>query len=348
MFGTYFYDFKDGHVTVLAGLEDAFARERGNTDRPFDKHLQHELFGKGMYENRSYGACTSKAVYLTTGLRAIGIPTRMVLMIPILDGNDGLQIELVRRGLQHPEVREKILKALSGSNVFAAHTFNEVFVSGRWHRLDGRLGSNIDSTFGLMIHVNTFDDLSDANLARTWGWRYGKREHNDIFRTNNPYRTTEIADRIGIHAGMTLPKPKQLWEKTGNISILSAYWWHELPADDWRRRSSSPWRNNSKAGHLLLHANWATGARLNSSELVRLLTKIDRHFHLIGDKGERIALEISASSVWPGKSGETEFEIVIPKTVFEQMPSGTEYSLEPLNPKDAFKWIVADKVRIIK
>lgn len=349
MFGTYFYDFPDGGVEILPGLEEAFRREKGNTDLPFDKHLQHELFGKGMYENKSYGTCTSTAIYLTTGLRAIGIPTRMIIAIPLVDGNDSQQIALVENGIRHPEVLEKILSALSGTKGFSAHTFNEVFVCGRWHRLNySKLGANIDSTFGLIVHVNTFDDLSAANLARTWGWRYGKGERDDIFRTSNPYCTTEVADRVGIHAQMELPKPKPPWEEIGNIRILSMYWWHDLPRGDWRRRATSPWRDKSKDGHLLIHVDWSSGTQLNSGELAHVLTKLDRNVHLVNDKGERLPAQIRATSVWINPEGGAELEIVIPKEQYSRMPSGAEYTLVPFNPEDHFRWEVAGKVRIVK
>ncbi len=75
MFGTYFVHFPNGKPAILPGLENAFKNEKGNTDLPLKEHFQHELFGKGMFYNKSYGTCTSTAIYLTTGLRAIGIPT---------------------------------------------------------------------------------------------------------------------------------------------------------------------------------------------------------------------------------------------------------------------------------
>jgi len=349
MFGTYFYDFPESGVEILPGLQEAFQREKGNTDLPFDQHLQHELFGKGMYENRSRGTCTSTAVYLTTGLRASGIPTRMILAIPLVDGNDRQQIALVKNGIRHPEMLDKMLEGLSHARGFSAHTFNEVFVGRRWHRLNSnKLGANIDSTFGLMVHVNTFDDLSEANLARTWGWRYGKGERDDIFRTSNPYCTTEVADRVGIHAHMELLKPKPPWEEIGNIRIMSMYWWHNLPKGDWRKGVAVPWRDKSKDAHLLLHVDWRSGTPLGSGELAHMLTKLDRNMYLVNDKGQKLPAQIRTGSVWSNPEGGAELEIVIPKERYSRMVSGTEYTLVPVNPDDHFRWEVADKLSIVK
>src|SRR5262249_16324708 len=101
MFGTYFVHFPNGNPEIFPGLEEAFRREQGNTDFPFDQHLQHEVFGKGMFENRCYGTCTSTAIYLTTCLRAVGIPTRMILAIPPADGSDPAQLRMIEDHISH-------------------------------------------------------------------------------------------------------------------------------------------------------------------------------------------------------------------------------------------------------
>jgi hypothetical protein len=114
--------------------------------------------------------------------------------------------------------------ALSGGSGFASHTFCEVFVGGRWRRLNfTTLGQNIleRNYLGLMIHVHTFKDLSEANLAATWGTRYGKGQRDDVFKHSNPYRLVEVSDHFGNYA--TVPNPpadKELKE----VTIAKAYW----------------------------------------------------------------------------------------------------------------------------
>src|SRR5262249_1197667 len=159
--------------------------------------------GKGMYYNRCYGTCTSTATYLATALRAIGIPTRMVLAIPLVDANDDRQYALVERGISYHTLRSPLLKNLRNSKAFVPHNFNEVYVDGRWRRLNyNRLGANIDSSLGLMTHVHTFNELSEADLTRTWGWRYGRGERSETFQTSNPYCTTEVTDLFGAHCDL--------------------------------------------------------------------------------------------------------------------------------------------------
>ena len=83
----------------------------------------------------------------------------------------------MRENLHHHGVKRAILLGLSGVKGYANHTFNEVFVGGRWVRLNySKLGQNIldAGTFGLLTHVNTFNDLSEVPLAATWSGRCGR------------------------------------------------------------------------------------------------------------------------------------------------------------------------------
>ena len=78
------------------------------------------------------------------------------------------------RGHPRPAGAPALLQGLSGAKGYANHTFNEVFVGGRWVRLNERtLGQNtLDvHVMGLLTHVNTFNDLSEVPLAETWGKR---------------------------------------------------------------------------------------------------------------------------------------------------------------------------------
>lgn len=213
VFTTYYVDFPQGKPAVYPGLEDAFRREFERDSRKYDwtldQHLDHEVLGKGMFYHKTHGSCTSTAIYLTTVLRALGIPTRIVLVTPAVDTSDRAQILLVKKSLTHNRVRETMLAGLRrSSHGFTNHTLNEVYVGGRWRRLDydqlGRPAFGADR-FGLQTHVYTLRDWSDANLAPTWGVRYAKGEHNEIFRHDNPYTTLEISDLFGTHAHLDNP-----------------------------------------------------------------------------------------------------------------------------------------------
>ena len=213
VFTTYYVHYPQGKPEVLPGLEDAFRREferdSGSYDWTLAEHFDHELLGKGMFYNRTHGSCTSTAVYLTTVLRAVGIPTRMVLATPAVDASDREQISMVKKTLTHNRVRETVLAGLRRSNHgFTNHTFNEVYVGGRWQRLDfTRLGCpafGVDR-FGLQTHLYTINDLSDVDFAATWGRRYARGERTDLFKHSNPYSAVEVSELFGVHANIPNP-----------------------------------------------------------------------------------------------------------------------------------------------
>src|ERR1044071_6498518 len=116
-----------------------------------------------MFYQKVHGSCTSSSVYLTTIFRALGIATRIVFCIPPFDANDPKQAEMFYGAIHHHGVRETVRNAIDGMSGFANHLFNEVYVGGRWVRLNySTLGQPILDAryFGLLTHIMTCSDLS--------------------------------------------------------------------------------------------------------------------------------------------------------------------------------------------
>src|SRR5206468_3217751 len=85
------------------------------------------------------------------------------------------------------------------------------------------LGQNIleRNYLGLMMHVHTFRDLSDANLAATWGTRYAKGQRDSVFPYSNPYRLLEVSDHFGKYANVPNPPVDK---ELRRVTITKAYW----------------------------------------------------------------------------------------------------------------------------
>lgn len=331
MFGTYFVHFPDGKAKILDGLEDAFRREQGNTDLPFEQHVQREVFGKGMYENKCYGTCTSTAVYLTTALRAIGIPTRMVLAIPVVDGTDPLQVKLIEDHISHHQVRRTLLRDQPRSG-FAAHTFNEVYVGGRWRRLNyNALGQNNygPGAMGMLTHVLTFTDLSEAGLTQTWGKRYGLGDRDATFQAGNPYRTTEVSDRFGIHSTLQNTPFKEPQVAT----VSKAYWFFSDQRPSWIPAESV--RQNAD-GHLLLHVD------LQYDDLQTLYPKLDSAFTLESPGQPQIEAR-AERGFW-----NEECYVRIAEDQFKLMVPDVPYQLKPVKSDAKYRWKIEDHLRIVK
>jgi len=195
---------------------------------PTPEDWAREISARGMFEHRTRGSCSPSAIYLSGCLRALGIPTRTVLCIPLFDASDARERELVQAGLHQPFVRASVLAAMRGlEDSWSSHTFNEVFVGGRWWRLDYQdLGVGIlrRDRFGLIVHVATFRDWADANMPATIGRRVALRQRDAVFDGTNPYSLMSVQDEIGPHSRLELPAAPQL---TGKVESLS---WTDDPA----------------------------------------------------------------------------------------------------------------------
>lgn len=332
MFGTFFVHFPDGDAEIYPGVEEAFRSDPGNTALPFDEHLQHEVFGKGMFYNRCYGSCTSTAVYLTTGLRAAGIPTRMILAIPPVDASDPAQVRMIEEHVSHHQVRRTLLAGLPPGGSFSSHTFNEVYVGGRWRRLNYKsLGQNNygPGAMGMLTHVHTFRDLSDAGLTPTWGRRYGRGERDDVFRGTNPYRTTEISDRFGIHS--TLENTPVDDPQVAVISSL--YWFLSDERPDWIPADAVA---HDSDGHLLAHVD------LEFDDLQRVYPKLEKEF-LLTAEGQPTVHVYAERGHW-----NSECYLRIPADELHAMTPDVPYRLAPANADAEPGWRVASDVSIIR
>ena len=196
---------EEGNPFIPDELKDNVGRDSNLTP---EQQWEREVSAAGMFRNKVRGSCSSSAIYLNGCLRAIGIPTRTILCIPMIDAGDDSEIEMVRR-LKQTGVRQKLLSGLLPlKNSWASHTFNEVFVGGRWRRLNyDRLGQNSfdPGMFGLMTHVATFHDWADAEMHKTIGLRQSGNK-KDVFGGANPYSTNSLRDEVGKHCKVQLPE----------------------------------------------------------------------------------------------------------------------------------------------
>lgn len=207
-FTTFYTYFPNGAPAVYPGLESRFQADKGNPNWSTQQQFEHETLGKQMYLNKSHGSCTSTAVLWNTVFRAIGIPTRMIMTVPIIDGNDPNQ-KLMISNISDAGLKAKIQQGTLSAGGFASHTYNEVYVGGRWTRLNyNTIAQNIidPNYFGAMIHFNTMNDLAEVDLI-PWGQRYALNLQ-DSFQYGNPYETTSISSANGIYSKVVVEKEK--------------------------------------------------------------------------------------------------------------------------------------------
>jgi hypothetical protein len=348
MFCTMFVDFPGGKkATVLPGVEQAFQREKGDGKWTTEEQLAHEVFGKEMFYHRTRGSCTSSAVLLTTVLRALGIPTRMITAIPIADANDPEQIALVEKGIRHHQVRVNILNGLRrAGRGFANHTYNEVFVGNRWRRLNyHQLGQNIldEKYFGLMIHVHTFNDLSEARLAPTWGRRYALGLRDENFKTGNPYRLLEISDHFGRES--KVPNPPFERKEHKSITITKAYWLQSTETPESIRQGARKPRQGE--AHLYIHGDEWFPDR-DKLQYQEFIARADKTF-ILRAKGHPEVKGALQMSFWAdGPSNLREILMVVPKGEFAKMAKDVAYSIHPVNSVADYQWKVKEGLTVTR
>jgi hypothetical protein len=349
MFCTNFVHFPGGKPAVFPGLENPFQREKGEPTWTEAEQFAHELLGKEMFYRKSHGSCTSAAGAQATVLRALGIPTRLILTIPLVDASDPAQVALIDKGLTHHGVRSTVRYALLalGKN-YANHTYLEVFVGNRWRRLNyTQLGQNtLDAKYlGLMIHVHTFTDLSEANLAPTWGRRYGLGQRDEVFRHSNPYRTLALEDHFGRYAKVS--NPPQASKEHKRITIDKSYW-HGAPEAPHETREAKGAPIPPGSGHLWLHGEeWWEDAG-NYLQYKLFLGRADRNFMLRAKGQEALKCRLSGFYVTLPSKKIRDMELIIPPDEYAKMAKGTAYHLEPVNSVAEYRWKIKDGLTITR
>ncbi|MCI0342182.1 MAG: thrombospondin type 3 repeat-containing protein [Planctomycetales bacterium] len=341
-FTTYFVHFPGGKPAIFPGLETAFDRGKGRPEWTAAEQMERDSSGRDMFEKRCYGSCTSTAVLLTTALRAAAIPTRMVLCIPAVDASDARQVGMIRTGLTHHGVRQKVLRGLSGlGDSFAAHTMNEVFVGGRWRRLNcSRLGQGIldPHLMGLLTHVQTFRDLADADLARGWGARYAKGERSPALAGPNPYATLGVSDLFGRHARIENPEP----EGHAALTIGRVYWFHSAERPRWIGGDDIP---RDQEGHLLAHVEECRECE-SVEQYGEIYGALDKEFVLRAEGRPDVAAR-AERGMWM-----QEFYLRIPAEELARMDRAVPYTLHARNGarngRPGPRWVVKPGVTLVR
>lgn len=343
-FTTFAAEFARGKPRIAKGLESNVRAELARRGRTLEAQWDRELFGKGMYENRIRGSCTSSAIYLATGLRAAGLPARTVICLPLIDASDPAEVALARERLTHHRVRDVVLRAAAkAGNSWNSHTFNEVVVGGRWRRLNyDRLGQDtLDAdSLGLMTHVNTFLDHAEAGL-HTWGLRAAEGGAGDAFGHSNPYSCIDLDDRFGAHSEVSnLPVEAGLRE----LEIRSAYWFF---GPDKVHDVQMTVDGDRDAGHLVVHCDVPQPAP-DRDAVKAFWDAAPRGFELVSPGQQEVRAEIVRGYWYDAGSGLADFYLRVEPSEFSRMKRGVPYHLAALDSSSELRWRVRAGVSIVR
>jgi len=342
-FTAFAVDFEKGRPFIPPRRKDDVAAELKRKGRTLEQQWDRELFGKGMLQNKIRGSCTSSAIYLSTALKAVGIPTRTIVCIPVIDARDPREVAWITPRITHFGVR-KIVKdaALKSKTSWTSHTFNEVFVGGRWRRLNyARLGQNVlDAEYlGLMVHVHTFTDHADAGLCG-WGSRMSHPLHAALFGGPNPYSCASLSDEFGAHAKVDNEPVDDLRE----LSIGRVYWYDD-PARD--QGLDTELGGPPDAGYFVAHID-TPDAKAGGQECLAFFDAVDKEF-VLRAKGRADVRARALMKYWidPGRRL-NDFILQIEPEAFSRMERGVAYELAWSGAGASLRWTIRDGVTLTR
>jgi hypothetical protein len=338
-FAVWTIHFPDGKPAIYAPLRGAFEHERRDPAWTDQQMIEQEVLGRAMFYQKVHGSCTSSAIYLTTILRALGIPTRIVFCIPPFDANDPAQAAMFYGAVHHHGVRETVRTALGGTGGFANHLFNEVYLDHHWVRLNyAHLGQPILDAhyFGLLTHIFTTSDLSQVPLAETWGMRYFNYPAGQPKLTSsNPYRLLAVRDRFGANARVDNPPVAVAELTTVTIVALLRPDSPALPkfvSDGWKPEARRP-------DFLVAFKEWLPGKSYVQMRTFQQRVSQDFILRAAGHPDLRVHL---LDSRW--SQGDGSFQAYAAEIVAEdraKIAPAVAYRIEPLNTSDTYRWQLA-------
>ncbi len=336
-FSTFITSFDErGRPYVAPDLAQRVADGEAEKGLTLEQQWRREVSARGMFEEGVRGSCSSSAIYLSGCLRAVGIPTRTVLCIPLVDANDERERAWLDTRIENHEVRRHVkANARRGVGAWTSHTFNEVWVAGRWRRLNySRLGQGIldPDYLGLMIHVATFRDWADARMPETVGRRYDSPTHALLFGGPNPYSTVSLGDAFGIHCARENPRPG-----AGRRAVAALHWTDgaDLP-DEIRAGCAERGRFGLVAEVVGLESQDALRTFLQLADL-RLWLEAEGH--------PRLGVGFDAGCWWWYPGGTAFVYVPFGQGDQRELLPGVEYSAVARNGTEGYAWELDLSVR---
>jgi hypothetical protein len=293
--------------------------------------------GATMFRNRARGSCTPSAILMATVMRALGIPTRLVLTVPIIDPNDAEQ----RRSLDDLRdryIRYFVKKETGEMRGWVGHAFNEVYVDGRWLKLNyDQLGqNNLDANYlGMMTQVNTMVDWADAGLTDTWGRRVVdavERKLDPPMSSVNQYRSLALSDAVGVHADPERARPPIVVGLDSFSPDVSNFGGpgERRATVNWVR-----WSDDPETGRGI-----ALGVNGDVSALATFVKRGSDRFTLVADGAPPVPARALPDVITTLRSGCVLVRIEDPSA----LRSGARYRLVP---KDASRWVVPEDLWLV-
>lgn len=344
-FTSWFVYFPNGRPAVYPPLRAAFDAKKPSPEWTDQRMFGEEVLGKEMFYNKIHGDCTSTALLMATVLRALGIPTRIIVCIPAADPNDEEQRNLLFSNVHHDITRSVIEQGLEPQyGSFCNHLFNEVYIDHRWVRLNyTALGQRIvDKAYlGLMTHIYTCLDLSDVPLAQTWGVRFAHKAYlSPSLSSINPYMLLSVKDRFGKYGNIQNPPAPALAElRTVTVERLYR---PDAPELEGLGISSDPAEFYAYTSEWIVDQDWHQLRLFQNRASNAFVLRSEGHPDLSAQVVCNITGDTANDKEHGGRFHGFGLRLLDP----EKVAPGAQYKLVPINKSGDYQWRVADTATI--
>jgi hypothetical protein len=222
--------------------------------------------------------------------------------------------------------------------------FNEVYVGHHWVRLNySRLGQPIldGNYFGLLTHIYTCSDLSDAPLAQTWGMRFFKYPADQPrLASINPYRLISVHDAFGPNAHLDNP-PAPLAELQ-TVTIIGLYRPDSPKVPKWAADGMA--QHHDKSDFLIAGKEWIAG----TYHQMRAFEKRAGHDFLLTAPGHPdIRVHLNGLTQSAGNGSYQAYGAEILPEDRPKLVDGVAYSIQPVNISETYRWNATADVTVV-
>lgn len=192
LYAPFIYTYmKQGKLVV----DEAFfqSMDRKVPQREVEKALSVNYYADSMFKQRRHGACISRARLFASMLRAVGIPARVTMGVPMLYYYKGTgEWNRLIKNLNNEEVSGNFaydIPTVPNEARIVGHSQVEAYLNNHWIRLGYQLNEGPLFAGTNMIFIKIIDaaNFSEIDFTKTWAPLPWIKER--------PYRTVELSDQ---------------------------------------------------------------------------------------------------------------------------------------------------------
>ena len=148
-------------------IEEGEVRVR-NYDDPFPAEdlLRTHYFADSMFAERTHGTCSSVATLKCAMLRAAGIPCRIIQTLPVVFYHGSQTISYTNSLTR--DWSTQLEQPPGDDQAMANHAYLEVYLGGRWLRVDRDIGIYFQSADELYLKTLSIADWSEVDFSETY------------------------------------------------------------------------------------------------------------------------------------------------------------------------------------